>query len=148
MTLPTVDDIAELVRLVGRRADIYLRYSRGPDADAVRSSRDYEADLDLPGLSVTPLSPPSWWARPAVDWVARQICKYIDIAEQTEDRRPWVLAGQEVSRGPDHEPIVADVEPLAWLGDDVLAAATELYRERFDVGRSSTGGDGGSRESA
>lgn len=40
--------------------------------------------------------------------------------------RPWVLAGEIVGRGPDNEPLVCCNEPIAWLGDKVIAEATAL----------------------
>jgi hypothetical protein len=67
----------------------------------------------MPGLSVTPLHPEPWWTRPLVDWVARRLCKYLELADRTWDRRPWVLTGNVVGYGPDHEPLVDNVRPLA-----------------------------------
>lgn len=137
--MPVLDDLDEVTRIVGESPEIYLRYSHGPAADDGRPSRDYEAGVDLPGLSVTTIAPEPWWPRPATDWIARRICKYADLAENSEDRQPWLLVGHVVGHGPDHEPLLADVRPLAWIGPRALRQAQELYRERFDVGRDSTG---------
>lgn len=132
-----IDDLALLTALATGDLDVYLRYSEGPGADTV-GSRDYEADLRLPGLSVTSLRPEPWWTRPAVDWVARRVVKYADLAADHPERRPWVLTGRVVGVGPDHEPLIADALPLAWLGPRVLDEAARRYHRRFTPGRDST----------
>lgn len=121
---------------------VYLRFSRGPVADGGSVSRDHESGLDLPGLSVVPLWAQPWWERPLEDWLARQVCKYLHLREQADDDRyGWVLRGVVVARGPDDEPLVTAVEPLAWLTEELLAEARERYRARFRVGRDSTSRD-------
>jgi hypothetical protein len=65
----TIDDLNELEDVVAREPAVYVRYSQGPDRDAHGTSRDYEAGLDMPGLSVTALTPERWWTRPAIDWL-------------------------------------------------------------------------------
>jgi hypothetical protein len=144
--LPTLDSLAELADLIERRPGLYLRFSHGPDRDAGEPSVDYESGLELPGLSVVPLDPQHWWTRPIEDWVARQVCKYVDLADDSSRRRAWTLAGDEVARGPDHEPLVVRVRPVAWLADRVLEQAKQRYRKRFNVGQTSTGDAGSTRE--
>ncbi len=135
-SIPTVKTLEELQRLVapGR----FLRVSSGPDADEGSASTDYESGLELPGLSVNPLAPESWWTRALDEWLARQLCNYVHLAEETEGRHAWVLSGEVVARGPDNEPIVAAFQPIAWIADEVLDQAKALYEERFDVARDST----------
>ncbi|RJL23087.1 hypothetical protein D5H75_34065 [Bailinhaonella thermotolerans] len=129
----------ELTELVTRSPDLFVRYSRGPDHDAGESSRDYEAEVDMPGLSVTTISPEPWWTRPAEDWIARRVCQYNDLRRDSSDeRRPWLLRGRVVGAGPDHEPLVVDVVPVAWIGESAIAEAKRRYQERFHVGRDST----------
>jgi hypothetical protein len=137
--LQVVRRLDQLAGLVGGDRETYLRYSRGPEADAGQTSRDYESGLELPGLSVVPLRPPGWWHRPVADWLARQIRKYARLGETQSDRCAWILTGREVGRGPDHEPLVADAHPLAILGRDLLDQARDHYHERFEVGRDSQG---------
>jgi hypothetical protein len=96
-----------------------------------------ESGVDLPGLSVTTLSPEPWWNRPASDWVARRVCKYAELGEEN-GRRPWVLTGRVVGYGPDHEPLLVDVEPVAWLDPVVVEESHRRYHERFDPGRDSS----------
>jgi hypothetical protein len=137
--LVEADTLADVVAVVRQHQTVYLRYSEGPESDLNRgASRDYEADVDLPGLSVTVVSPEPWWSRPVEDWVARRLCKYIELG-RAEDRFPWLLTGREVGNGPDHEPLVDQVRPLARISDRAVREAVDLYRARFDVGETSQG---------
>jgi hypothetical protein len=135
--LPTIDDLDDLVELVQRMPNVFVRYSAGPVADAACVSRDYESGVDMPGLSVTTVIPEPWWPRPTTDWVARRVCKYADLAAADDERKPWLLVGEVAGYGPDHEPLVTNVEPLAWIGPRALQQALDIYRRRFDVGRGS-----------
>ena len=139
---PDPDDIP-LITSLDQLADLatdpllYLRYSKGPAADAEDGpSRDYEANVTLPGLSATTLSPEPWWRRPVKDWVARRVCKYSELAEE-DGRFAWLLTGRMVGRGPDHEPLLVDVRPHARLSRGVLDEAKKWYDEHFDVGNDS-----------
>jgi hypothetical protein len=132
--LTTLDELRDLVA-----PDVFVRFSRGPEDDADTGSTDYESGLELPGLSVNPLQPESWWQRPLNEWLARQICNYVHIAEESDDdRRAWVLTGRVVARGPDNEPLVTGYRPVAWLSDGLISQAKALYSERFYVASDST----------
>ena len=135
--LDVISSLDELAQLVDD--DVYVRFSKGPDDDRNSTSRDYESGLDLPGLSVNPLRPEQWWRRPVNDWLARQICNYVHIQEESDDdRRAWVLRGSVAARGPDNEPLVTGYRPLAWLSDEVIDEAKRRYQSRFDVASDST----------
>jgi hypothetical protein len=135
--LPVLTSLDQLCEAVS--PDAYVRFSKGPVDDVDSGSTDYESGLELPGLSVNPLQPESWWQRPLNEWLARQICNYVHIAEESDDdRRAWVLTGRVVARGPDNEPLVTDYQPIAWLCDDLISEAKALYDERFDVASDST----------
>jgi hypothetical protein len=134
----SLEHLDEVVGLLDHHERLFVRHSKGPDADAGRTSRDYESGLALPGLAVADLRPPDWWSRPAVDWVARRVCSYAELAEADPSRYPWVLTGRVVDRGPDHEPLVADVQPVARIGPKALTEAQEHYERHFDVGNDST----------
>jgi hypothetical protein len=135
--LPVIEDFADLVRVVEQTPGLFLRYSRGPAADAEAGpSRDYEADVELPGLSVTTITPEPWWPRSPEDWVARRVCKYAELAEE-HDRFAWLMTGRVVGQGPDHEPLVVDVVPVAQISDKALDQAGRWYDEHFKVGRDS-----------
>jgi hypothetical protein len=127
-------DFDDLEGLVKDRAPIYLRYSRGYEADSNSQSLDTESGLSLPGLSVNPLTPEPWWTRPLTDWIARQICQYKHL-HRKKDRHAWVLTGDCVGRGPDCEPLLTNVQPLGRLDDALLEKAEAIYQERFDAGQ-------------
>ncbi len=129
-----LESLDELVELVHSRRGLHVRYSEGLESDRDGGSIDTESGLELPGLSVNPLDAEEWWTRPLADWLARQVCQYRHLREKNPDRFAWVLAGRQVGRGPDCEPLLADVEPVARLGDALLAEAEERYRSRFDAG--------------
>src|SRR3954468_6735445 len=131
--LPLLRSLAEVADVVGGAHEaMYLRYSEGPEEDlgSGGSSRDYEAEVDLPGLSVTVVSPEPWWTRPVEDWVARRLCKYAELGE-AEGRFPWLLTGRAVGNGPDHEPLVDEVQPIARVADTAVREAVSVYRARF-----------------
>lgn len=133
--LPVVRDLRALAALVADPLPLYLRYSEGPGKDASIVSKDYESGLELPGLSATPLTPEPWWTRPVEDWLARQVRKYASLAEEDSDRYGWALHGRVVARGPDHEPLLDRIEPVARLTGAVMDEALERYRRRFEAGR-------------
>jgi hypothetical protein len=135
--LPVLRQLDQLAVIVTGELETYLRYSLGPEVDALQTSRDYESGLELPGLSVVPLTPPAWWSRPVPDWLARQICKYAQLAAGDDSRYAWILKGQMAGRGPDHEPLITQPEPLAVLSPALIEQARRHYHERFEVGRDS-----------
>jgi hypothetical protein len=135
--LVSLRSLAEVVDVVRAHDILYLRYSEGPEEDlSGGSSRDYEADVDLPGLSVTVATPKPWWPRPVEDWVARRLCKYAELGAAA-GRFPWLLTGRPVGNGPDHEPLVDQVRPVARVGDEAVREAVWLYHERFNAGEDS-----------
>jgi hypothetical protein len=126
--------IDELLSVLEAEPDLYVRYSEGYEADRDGRSLDTESGLQLPGLSVNPLRPEPWWTRPLRDWVARQLCQYKHLKDKNPARRAWVARGHPVARGPDCEPLLADIEEVARIDDGVLAEAQRIYRDRFDAG--------------
>lgn len=136
-----LNDFRELVDLVGEVEGLHVRYSEGPEQDANRRSIDTESGLRLPGLSVNPLDPEPWWTRPVGDWLARQLVQYRHLAEKNPDRIAWVLTGTTVGRGPDCEPLLAQVEPMGILETAVLEEAERTYRSNFDAGQGPEGSE-------
>jgi hypothetical protein len=132
-----LDDFQLIARLACTQRPLYIRYSEGPVRDREGPSTDYESGLVLPGLSVTQLNPPAWWTLAPDLWVARRICKYSNLMEATRKPRPWLLTGRVVDTGPDHEPLVVEVIPIAWAGPSVLIEAARIYRDNFICGRDS-----------
>jgi hypothetical protein len=136
--IPTIEDMDELAALVAERAQTCVRYSKGPDEDRQRSSVDYESGLELPGLSVIPLRPEPWWTRDPRDWIARQLCHYAHLQDESgNERRPWLLAGNVVGYGPDREPLLDPWEAIAWLSESAVDQARTRYEKEFDAGRDS-----------
>jgi hypothetical protein len=130
-TLPTVGDLDELVAWCGDDgADLYVRWSRGPEVDLRDGprSRDGLTGVLLPGLSANPLRQEPWWrGRSMRLWLARRLYDYQHLRElRGPGVRPWLLRGAEIARGPDNEPLVRCDEPLAWIADTVLTEARSL----------------------
>ena len=130
----SITTLAEMVDVVRSRERVYVRYSEGPERDR-DSSVDTESGLTLPGLSVNPLHPEEWWTRPLEDWLARQVCQYRELHEKNPDRFAWALTGVEVGRGPDCEPLLREVSPIARLDDQLLEEADRRYKARFRAGQ-------------
>jgi DNA-binding transcriptional LysR family regulator len=130
--MPTVKTLDELADLTEGRTDLYVRWSRGPDADAHGTSRDELTGVELPGLCANPLAVEGWWAdRPLRTWVARRLYDYRHLRERRgPDVRAWVLQGEELGRGPDNEPIVRCDRPVAWIADDVVDDAVAEITEK------------------
>ncbi|CAL9640644.1 DUF6098 family protein [Streptomyces sp. enrichment culture] len=131
--MPTFVSLDELTRLVVRRRGLYVRWSRGPQHDLRDvSSTDDLTGVKLPGLSASPLDVEDWWGERPVDvWVARRLYDYCHLPRVKDSRtRPWVLYGSEAGRGPDNEPLVTDVEPLAWIADRMIAEARRIITEQ------------------
>jgi len=131
--LPTLERLDELTILIDHGETVYLRYSPGPAADASHPSTDHESGLVMPGLSANPLAPPGWWSLPVADWVARRVCQY--LRELAEGARPWVLTGRVIDFGPDNEPLLDEIRPIAWLSGSLVREAHRRYQERLDAGR-------------
>lgn len=129
-SIGSLEQLADTVRRYGR---LYVRYSEGPVADR-DASVDTESGLTLPGLSANPLHAQAWWTRELEDWLARQVCRYRDLREKNPDRFAWVLSGTEVGRGPDNEPLLRAVVPIARLEDALLDEAERRYESRFHAG--------------
>lgn len=133
-----VSSLSELEALVDRDHPLYIRYAQDPGVESRHRSVDAESGLELPGLSVNPLTPESWWTRPVGEWIARQICQYGHLRERDPGRHAWVLRGSVAGRGPDCEPLITNPTVVARLDDAVLDEAGALYRERFSPGRSTS----------
>jgi Family of unknown function (DUF6098) len=126
--LACLTELSELVQLLGRYSDVYIRWSRGPNWDADNTSRDELTGVELPGLSANALEVEPWWAdRPLELWVARRLYDYRHLREHRGPGvRPWVLEGEEVGRGPDNEPLVRCKRPLAWIDDRLVEDAARV----------------------
>lgn len=126
-SMGTVSSLGQLTDLVSEGEDLYLRWSPGPEDDESGRSRDELTGVELPGLSASALAVEPWWGeRPLRLWVARRLYDYRHVAARRPGSRAWVLVGRECGRGPDNEPLVECVRPVAWIESGVVAEATEL----------------------
>lgn len=128
----TVATLDELTRLAQQHPRLFVRWSRGPDADAAGASSDDLTGNRLPGLSASSLAVEPWWGdRPLRLWIARRLHDYSHLEhEKGPGVQPWVLEGEEHGRGPDNEPLVGRVQPVAWIAGDVIAEAEQAVAEQ------------------
>jgi hypothetical protein len=140
--LVAITTLAELVALTASTHGIFLRYSAGPDRDAVDCrSLDRESGIEMPGLVVTPLSPEPWWPGTAEGWIARRLHRCCGVGEESHgeqtrgerepDRFPWLLTGTVIGHSLDLEPLVTHFRPLARIHRSVLEDAARLYEHQF-----------------
>jgi hypothetical protein len=137
--IPTIEDLDELAALVERTRDgnLYVRWSKGPDADVTanhkpeQSSRDGLTGIMLPGLSANPLGVEPWWGeRPLRLWVTRRLFDYRHLGTvRGAAVRAWVLVGEHCGRGPDNEPLVICHQPVAWISEKTLRQAEKAVHE-------------------
>ncbi|MDT0566245.1 DUF6098 family protein [Streptomyces sp. DSM 3412] len=136
--LPVLRSLGDLAALVRRTSGLHVRWSHGPDADQeLTASRDGLTGVRLPGLSANPLDLEPWWRDRPVDlWVARRLYDYSHLPrEKGPGVRPWVLRGRVGGRGPDNEPLLRDVEPIAWIDETVIEEAqTTVERQEGEWG--------------
>ncbi|MGI5336097.1 DUF6098 family protein [Streptomyces sp. CA-181903] len=144
--LPVLTSLDDLVAMVERGKNLFVRWSRGPGTDlGAASSTDDLTGISLPGLSVNALGIEPWWGdRPLRLWVARRLYDYCHLRrDKGPGVRPWVLDGREIGRGPDNEPLVRDVRPLAWIDTEVIdEAEVEVVRQRGPWGPLRRSADG------
>jgi hypothetical protein len=127
--IASLDDLADLLAHWDDPSALYVRWS--PDAlrdlDR-RASKDDLTGVPLPGLSANSLAVEDWWGeRPIELWVARRLYDYRHLADvRGPGTRPWVIAGAEVGRGPDNEPLVDACRLVAVIDGPVIASAVGL----------------------
>ena len=46
------------------------------------------------------------------------------------------LTGEVADTGPDNEPLLVAIQPIAWLSPDLVVEAHRHYQQRMDAGRS------------
>ncbi|MFJ6215313.1 DUF6098 family protein [Streptomyces sp. NPDC092296] len=134
MKLRVLDSLQELTALVQRRDRLFIRWSRGPGIDlgATAYSCDDLTGVPLPGLSASPLHVEPWWdGRPVRLWVARRLYDYSHLRwEKGPGVHPWLLEGREIGRGPDNEPLVDRVRPVARVSERVIDEAEREIRSQ------------------
>lgn len=128
--MPTLHSVREVVAVLEEfGSDLYVRWSKGPEADVGFQSRDDLTGVSLPGLSASALAVEEWWKDNELElWVARRLYDYGHLRERRK-ATPWLLVGEEVGRGPDNEPLVTCKRPIAWVGTDAIAEAAGMIDE-------------------
>lgn len=126
--MPAVETLDELTELARRHPALFVRWSRGPAADAAGTSSDDLTGERLPGLSANPLAVEPWWGdRPLRLWIARRLVDYSHLKhEKGPGVQPWILEGRELARGPDNEPLIGCDRPVAWIADRVISEAVRV----------------------
>lgn len=130
--MPTVETLDKLTELAERHRRMYVRWSRGPAADAAGKSSDELTGEPMPGLSANPLAVEPWWGERSLRlWIARRLFDYSHLKhEKGPGVRPWVMEGRELGRGPDNEPLVDCERPVAWIDDGVIREAERTVDEQ------------------
>ncbi|MGI5212831.1 DUF6098 family protein [Plantactinospora sp. CA-290183] len=136
--LENLDQLATLLREVGRDRELYVRWSLGPDADLPagrqgrQASRDALTGVMLPGLSANPLRVEPWWGDRSLRlWVARRLYDYCHIRDlRGPGASPWIMVGEQCGRGPDNEPLVICHQPVAWVSEEALREADTVVKEQ------------------
>ncbi|PSL05487.1 hypothetical protein CLV30_104359 [Haloactinopolyspora alba] len=145
--IPVVSSLDALDELVRWRPGMYLRQGVAPGSSADPRIDDVTG-IRLPGVPVARIDPEPWWPGPAIDWIARRVIMNATSSDQP-DRRPWLLYGHFVGYGPHHEPLVTDIEPVAWIDHDVVDQARQHFTARYpSAGREHGHGDDLGRPSA
>jgi hypothetical protein len=139
--LGVLDNLAQVVAAVERSdVPLYVRFSSAPPEGPAEPSVDGETGLELPGLSVNPLDPPSWWRGHGLsEWIARRICSYAHLQADDPERICLLVSGTVVDRGPDNEPLLADAEAVAIVS---CAVVDECRRQRLEAGLDRPDDDG------
>ena len=130
--MPVIATLDELTELARQHPSLFVRWSRGPEADAAGTSSDDLTGIPLPGLSASPLAVEPWWEdRPLRLWIARRLHDYSHLEhEKGPDIQPWVLEGEELGRGPDNEPLVRCTRPVAWIAGEIITEAERVIDEQ------------------
>jgi hypothetical protein len=132
-----ITSLDALATLVDEDPRLFLRWTSDLEADlAAGSSIDTLSGQRMPGLATVSLRPEPWWAGLATTlWVARRVHLYSPehVSSAVGGHQAWVVRGRLVGRGPDHEPLLADVGAVAPLADSVLAEASRVVADAHDT---------------
>lgn len=122
---PVLETLSQVVEQCGDRQDVYLRFGYGPDDGDASARRERVSGYLLPGVPAWPLCPEPWWGAGARVWVARQLARRAYLGHAGAE--PWLVTGEVRGRGPDCEPLIGHVTPVALIHRRVLAEAEESH---------------------
>jgi hypothetical protein len=123
----SLDELAELLDGWTGERGLYVRWTDDVERDIETGvSRDELTGIELPGLSANSLHVEQWWdGRPMATWVARRLYDYRHLHDtRSAETKPWVLAGVEIGRGPDNEPLIGECTAVAEIALSVIRDAT------------------------
>lgn len=123
--LPVLETLSAVVEACSSHDDIYLRFSYAPDDRDATGRRERESGYLLPGVPAWPLCPEAWWGAGSRTWIARQLTRRAHLVSGGVE--PWLVSGEVRGRGPDCEPLIAGLTPLALVSHKVLVEADESY---------------------
>lgn len=120
-TVTTLDELTGLAQKRPPVRPLVTRSGRGCRRHQFRRPNGTR----LPGLSASSLAVEPWWGdRLLWLWIARRLHDYSYLEHDKEPGvRLWVLEAEELGRGPDNEPLVGSVQPVAWIADEIIAEA-------------------------
>ena len=137
-SLPVISDAYDLSDRVRDHAmkglGLYVRHSHGPEDDAKRNwtSINHHSMEEEKGLSVHPLwEPDDNWGEPIdsdrfiAEWHPQSIGGALALSPREKDQVTYLLRGRKVGYGSDYEPVIADVEPVAYVHRDLVSDAQE-----------------------
>ena len=124
---PSLTSLEQVLDVLRRDGEAYLRISPGPRTDRYSGMRDADSGCLLPGLPVWAMRPEPWWPAGPRLWAARQLVRHGYLLSGGKGHVAWLLTGEEVGRGPEGEPLVGSFRPVATVAPAVLAEAESAY---------------------
>lgn len=131
-TIATIDDLCQLVTDYGARGEwLYVRHSRGPEADAAMewvSTNHFNGSAES-GLSVmelhdiVPRNVCERWEHGDRHFIAWQVAEYHHADDPAF--HPYILTGTLLGKGSDGEPVVTAVTPVAYLDRRAVSEAIQ-----------------------
>jgi hypothetical protein len=135
-TLTTLDAVVTVAQQIAASGQtLYCRYSAGPAADAKGGyrSRNHATGAVHCGLSVNNLTTADVAGGTERAWIVQQLADYGYMLHQgVRGTRCWLLTGTECGRGADGEPLVVDVQAVAFVAAAVLDEATAAAQAKAD----------------
>lgn len=104
---------------------LYVRYSSKFDGN----SKSYNHQTGQPEVGLSVNAATVEFAPASEVWIAHQLIEYRYLTIGRPSAKCWLLTGDEVGRGSDNEPLVANVHPVAIISNKVLDEAARLIND-------------------
>lgn len=128
--MQTLTTFADLVALVAQTEQsgqpVFVRWSRGPQLDCRAGwvSRNHQTGQAEAGLSVNSVTDVKYGVLTTTPArIAQQVTEYSYLRLGTTSIQPWLLTGTICGWGSDGEPLVCDVQPVAWIAEPAVVEA-------------------------